>query len=161
MTQMTWEAFAAMQRQDGPNPPAATTVAAKPTRAVAWDARTDRAMTTILFEMAELCSQFRAWKRAYWALDDHLARPELMNHPGRSAAVLRWEKAVDRCSEIELKLWNLAPAAASCWLAYSPARRADHCRSGRWPPPDCAMDEAVEWFQLEWLELAWRGARKQ
>ena len=41
----------------------------------------------VLLEMTELLSSFRRWKRAEWALDDRLARPELRNHPERPAAV--------------------------------------------------------------------------
>src|SRR5690606_10299566 len=101
---------------------------------------------------------FRRWKRAEWALDDRLARPELRNHPERPAAVERWSKAVDRCAELELALWDLAPAAAAGWVAYSPERRQEQARLGHWPAVDATVEEATDWLRGEWLYLAWRGA---
>ena len=158
MTQTAWETWDAINAQDGAGNASSAVTTAKPKRAVAWDARTDRAMEQVLFQMAELCSQFRRWQRAAWRLDHQLALPELADHPKRDAAERRWEKAVDRAAEICLSLWDLAPAAAASWAAYSPARREQLARAGRWPAIDATSEEATGFFRDEFLFIAWQGA---
>ena len=144
-----------------PAPRRSRPVVETPERSIAADARVNAGMVRILFQMAELCSQFRRWQRAAWRLDHQLALPELASHPKRPEAERRWEHAVDRAAEICLALWDLAPAAAAAWAAYSPARREQLARGGRWPPAEASVDEATGWFQSEWLEIAWAGAIKQ
>lgn len=162
--QTAWDTWLAIQEQERALP-AASGLATKPKRAVAWDAGypdrvTDQVMVRVLFQATDLISQYRRWQRAARALDKKLEDPALADHPKRPAAVQRWEQAVDRVALIGLSLWELAPAAAAAWRSYSPARRSELARGGRWPPVEGSIDETAGWLRDEWLAIAHEGGQQ-